>query len=337
MLNILELQKKLVAAALPSGFEGRQADVLEELARPYVDEIYRDALGNVICHKKGPGKRLMMPAHMDVIGFIATYVDDKGFIRFATIGGHTPLLLINTAVRFEGGVRGCIRYAGEDPVGSRKMGAVDIGDLYIDIGAKDQAEAESLIHVGDVAVFDYEPVAVAGGNIMTPYADDLMACIVLLLTMEQMGDSPNDLYYVFTVQEERGLLGAKTSAHRIAPHMAIAVDLTRTGDTPTETVPMEVSLGKGPAIKIKDSGTIANPQVVRHLRAAAEKAGIAYQDEILLAGTTDAASIQRVRDGVLTGTLSIPGRNIHTPGETINENDVIQAAKLLAAAAMTEI
>ncbi len=337
MLNILETQRKLIAAALPSGFESPQAALLAEMARPFVDEVFVDTLGNVICHKKGKGKKLMMPAHMDVIGFMSLFVDKDGFIRFTTIGGHVMGTLINTPIRFENGVKGCIRYDDKADVAKTSTMGIDKNKLYIDIGAKDYDEAAALVPVGSVAVFDADAVEIAGGNIMTPYADDLMACVVLLLTMEQMGDSPNDLYYVFTVQEERGLLGAKTAAYRIEPDMAVAVDLTRTGDTPGEEVKMEVYLGKGPAIKIKDSGTLANPQVIEHLRAAAKKAKIAYQNEILLSGSTDAALIQRVKGGIVTGTISIPGRHIHTPGETVNIKDVQQAAKLLATAAMMEI
>ena len=338
MLNILETQQKLIACALPSGFEEPQAALLAELARPFVDEITVDTLGNVICRKKGKGKRIMMPGHMDVIGFLAVYIDKKGYIRFTNIGGHTPAFLLGTPVRFENGVKGTI-CASEKIDNNKPPMAAELLDLYIDIGAKDYDEAAALVDVGDVCVFDTEAVAVAGGNIMTPYADDLMACIVLLIAMEELQgkQSPNDLYFVFSTQEERGLKGAKVCAQHLKPDMGIAVDLTRTGDTPAETVKMEVSLGKGPTIKIKDSSHICNPQVVQLLRAAAKKAKIPYQDEILLAGGTDAAAIQKSPGGVPAGVISIPGRNIHSPGEMINAKDVELAGKLLAAACMMEI
>lgn len=337
MIDIIETQKKLVKAALPSGFEGRQAKILEELAKPFADEIYYDTLGNLICRKKGKGKKLMIPAHMDVIGFIATYIDDNGFIRFAPIGGHTPLRLIGTPVRFEGGMQGCIRYGGEEPAYKSSVAGIDMNDLYIDIGAENRAEAEKHVKVGHVAVFDTETCEIAGGNIMTPYADDLICCIIALKTMEALKNSPNDLYFVFTVREERGLLGAKTAAYGIQPDMCIALDLTRTGDDPPVTTAMAVKLGEGPAVKIKDSRGICNPQVVEHLRKAADKADATCQTEILLAGSTDAAMVQITRGGALSGTLSIPGRNIHSPGEIVNLKDIEDAVKVMVQAAMLKV
>ena len=118
MLNVLELQKKLVAAALPSGFESKVAEVITEIVKPYVDEVYIDALGNVIAHKKGPGKKIMMPAHMDTIGFMATYIDDKGFIRVTNIGGISAVNMVATPVRFENGVKGIMQIEGKADLAS---------------------------------------------------------------------------------------------------------------------------------------------------------------------------------------------------------------------------
>ena len=109
MLNAFELQQKLVEAAMPSGYESHCAKVIEAIAAPFVDEVYYTATGSLVCHKKGEGKRLMFAAHMDVIGFIATFVNDGGFVSFTTIGGHMPAALINTPVRFVNGVRGIIK------------------------------------------------------------------------------------------------------------------------------------------------------------------------------------------------------------------------------------
>lgn len=339
MFNVVELQKKIVAAALPSGFEKNVGEVLADLARPFVDEITTDAMGNVICHKKGEGKRLMMPAHMDTIGFMATYIEDGGFIRFEGIGGHTPATLIGVSVRFENGVCGCIRPEKLPELAAKPFSAIKLSDLYIDIGARDKEEAEKLVRIGDVAVFNAPTVELAGGNLMTPYADDLISCVVLLLAMEELKDKKckNDLYFVFSTQEEVGLRGATTAAYSIDPYMGIAVDVCGTGDNPTTTVKMAVKLGEGPTIKIKDASLICNPQAVAHMRKAAEKAGIKYQDEILLQGGTDAGAMQKARGGVYSGCISIPTRHIHSPGEIINIEDVKQAARLLAACAESEL
>lgn len=336
MLNILELQKQLVAVALPSGFEKPQGKLLAELAKPYVDEVYTDAVGNVYCHKKGPGKRMMFPAHMDVIGMMVTFVDDKGFLRFEPIGGHSPAGLIGVTVRLESGVCGTIRADAAAEVYKHGYGDVDVHDLFIDIGAESREEAEELAPIGSVCVFDAQPV-VQDGVLLSPYTDDLCGCIALLIAMEQLKDVrvENDLWFVFTVQEEVGLRGARCAAWHVEPDMGIAVDVTRTGDTSGDIdgQRMLVSLGKGPTIKIKDSSVQCNPQVVEHLRKAAKGAKIPYQDEILLAGGTDTASVQKSRDGVLSGCVSIPCRNIHAPAEIVSLKDVENVGKLLAEAA----
>lgn len=337
MLNILELQKQLVEVALPSGFEKPQGRLLAELAKPYVDEVFSDALGNVYCHKKGPGKRMMFPAHMDVIGMMITFVDDKGFLRFEPIGGHGPAGLIGITVRLESGVRGTIRADAAADVYKHGFGDVDVHDLYIDIGAESKEEAEELAPIGSVCMFDAPTTMGAGNTMISPYTDDLCGCIALLIAMEELKDTQveNDLWFVFTVQEEVGLRGAKPAAWDVQPHMGIAVDVTRTGDTSGEIdgQRMQVVLGKGPTVKIKDSSVQCNPQVIEHLRKAAKENKIPYQDEILLAGGTDTAAVQKTRAGILSGCVSIPCRNIHAPAEIVDLKDVENVGKLLAAAA----
>jgi len=336
MLNILELQKQLVEVALPSGFEKPQGKLLAEWAKPYVDEVFSDALGNVYCHKKGPGKRMMFPAHMDVIGMMITFVDDKGFLRFEPIGGHSPAGLIGVTVRLESGVRGTIRADAAADVYKHGYGDVDVHDLYIDIGAESKEEAEALAPIGSVCMFD-APTTLQGDTLISPYTDDLCGCIALLIAMEELKDTQveNDLWFVFTVQEEVGLRGAKPAAWDVQPYMGIAVDVTRTGDTAGEIdgQRMQVSLGKGPTVKIKDTSVQCNPQVIEHLRKAARENKIPYQDEILLAGGTDTAAVQKSRAGILSGCISIPCRNIHAPAEMVSVKDVENVGKLLAAAA----
>lgn len=337
MEHILELQQQLVSAALPSGFEAPQAALLESLARPLVDETRRDAIGNLYCHKKGPGKKLMFVAHMDVIGFLITFVDDNGFLRFEPIGGHTPSGLIGASVRLESGACGAIFADAAADVTRHGWQDTDIHDLYIDIGASSREEAEEKAPIGSVAVFDAQPQPVAEDRMLTPYADDLSACIALLQAMELLKEAhlQNDLTFVFSVQEEVGLRGAKPAAWEVRPDLAIALDVTATGDTPGEQdgQRMQVSLGCGPTIKLKDSSVECDRQAVEHLREAARSAGILWQDEILLVGGTDTAAVQKTRGGILSGCISIPCRNIHTPGEIVSLRDVDQAAALVAAAA----
>ena len=331
MFDTLTLQKQLVAAAMPSGFESGVGALLAELAAPYADEVMTDALGNVICHKKGEGKRIMLAAHMDLIGFMVTYINEKGYLRFEPIGGHTPAFLHRTPIRFKNGTKGvvmCEKWAEES---KKKMSDVRTTNFYIDIGANSYEKAASMVSIGDVCVFDGETYS-QNGMVLTPYADDLVACTVLLRVMEQLKQSPYDLYFVFTVQEEVGLRGAGTSAHRIAPEMGIAVDVCGTGDVPSSTAYFDVKLGRGATVKIKDGSLLCNPQVISFLRDAAERAGVTYQDEVMLSGGTDAGAIQRTLGGILAGGVSIPTRNIHSPREIYSLSDVDGAVSILTEA-----
>jgi len=339
MFDVFELQKELVSLACPSGSEHLKiAPRLAELAAPFVDEVTTDVLGNVICHKKGGcGKKIMYAAHMDAIGFMATFIDDKGFVWFETVGGFYPIELVNARVRFMNGAHGIIKLRELPKQMAKTLSAVPKTQLFIDIGAKNKTEAEEIVAIGDVAVYAGESRKIAGNNIMTPYADDLIACVVLLLAMEQVGDCENDLYFVFTAQEEVGCRGARTAAFALEPDIGIACDVTDTGDTPmSEKVKMAVDLGKGPTIKIKDGSVICSPQLNEKLREIAKTSDIPWQNEILIAGGTDTGVIQAARGGVAATCVSIPTRNIHSSCEIINIGDVQLAAKLLAAAAHGE-
>lgn len=332
MFDVFELQKKLVELAAPSGSETRQADQLKKLAKPFVDEIKTDALGNLICRKKGTGKRVMLAAHMDAIGFMVTHIDEKGYVWVDRLGGHRPAQLINCRVRFPGGEQGILRPRETAKTLAGTYASVELTDLYIDLGAKTKAEAERRVSIGDVAVFEGEPHKIGGGNVMGPYADDLIGCVVLLLAMERMEKNDNDLYFVFTAQEEVGCRGAKAAAGGIAPDYGIAVDVCGTGDKPEDKkVPMEVAVGKGPTIKIKDASVICTPSFNEKLRALAKSEEIPYQDEILRAGGTDTCSIQASGAGVASTCVSIPTRHIHSPAEVFSISDVENAAKLLSA------
>ncbi len=337
MLNAFELQKTLVAAALPSGYEKNVGAVIADIARPFCDELYFTPTGNLICHKKGAGKRLMFAAHMDVIGFMATFVDERGMVSFTTIGGHSVPALINTPVRFENGTRGIIKLRNVAENAAKSGGALTNKDLYIDIACATKSEGEALVHIGALAKFDTEPQMVANNCMMTPYADDLASCAALLLAMEQIKESPNDIYCVFTVQEEMGLKGAQTASFVVEPHMGIAIDLCYTGDELAADMEMPVTLGGGPTIKIKDMSVICHPDAIAHLKKAAAKAAVVYQDEIIIAGGTDTAMMAHSRGGAVAGCVSLPGRNIHSPGEIVSLSDIAGAARLLAAAAEIEI
>lgn len=200
----------------------------------------------------------------------------------------------------------------------------------MDIGAADQDAAKKLVQVGDTAVYD-TPTICNGDKVISPYLDNRIACAVLLDVLARLADCPNDLYLVFSVQEEVGLRGAKTAAWAIDPDYALAVDVTDVDDTPGSERCGTVQLGKGAAIKVMDSSVICHPAAVSALEDAAKVADIPAQKDIMRAGGTDAGAIHTTRLGVLTGGVSIPCRYIHTPVEMADLNDAKHCADLLLA------
>ena len=330
-MDLLKTLQALNACHGPAGDESEVAEVLEKLAMPFVDECHRDTMGNLIAHRKGNGSRVMFAAHMDSIGCIITYIEKEGFLRFGKIGGlHVPDL-IATPVRFKNGVRGviCLNESVEPK-------DVTLDDLYIDIGAHDAEEAGAMVQVGDTAVYD-TPTYAAGDRLISPYMDNRISCLVLLMAMEELQHSDNDLYFVFTTQEEVGLRGAKTAAYAIDPDYGIAVDVTYSSDRLGSKHNGSSKLGGGAAIKVMDSSVICHPQMVAKLEGLSKARGITAQMDVLKAGGTDAGSIHTSKMGVLTGGISIPCRYIHSPQEMVDRGDVEACARLAAAFAESDL
>jgi endoglucanase len=327
MHPLKELTKRITEAYGPSGSEQVVRDLIRDEIKGFADELRVDALGNLIARKKGngptPRKKVMLAAHMDEIGVIITHIDGKGFARFAPIGGVYPLTLYGQRCRFANGVVGVFGREVKDSTATE----VTLNKLFIDIGATSQDDAP--VGVGDPAGF-WRDFSDLGGRIVSKAMDDRIGCVVLIEVLRQLKKSPHDVYFVFTVQEEVGLRGATTSAYGVQPDLALAVDVTLTGDTP-EANTMAVQLGKGPAIKVKDAGMLAHPAVKNLLAETAREAKIPYQFEVLTGGTTDAMAMQTTREGVPAGCLSVPTRYVHTPSEMIDFNDLQNAIKLLVA------
>ncbi len=319
-----ELVRRLTETYGPSGVEERIRDVIRAEVEPLADELRIDPLGSLVVRKQGngKGKRIALAAHMDEIGVMVSYVDEKGFARFTRIGGVYPLTCVGARVAFADGTVGVIGVEEKREDTSR---VPTIGQLYIDVGATSRDDCP--VHIGDAAVFT-RPFATQGTRWVAKAMDDRIGCAILIETLRRLKRTPHDAYFIFSVQEETTLSGARTSAYGIEPDLAIAVDVTDTGDTP-ECMPMAVKLGAGPAIKVRDRGMIAHPSVRDLLVQRATKAKIPYQMEVLDLGTTDAAAMQLVRAGVPSGCLSIPCRYIHTPSEMVDERDVENAVRLL--------
>ena len=323
----LDLLETLTQTFGPSGYEDAIRDVIRQEVAPLVDELRIDPLGSLVAYRRGTGggQKIALAAHMDEIGVMATYIEEQGYVRFTAIGGGVRSLnAVSNRVRFANGVTGVVSVERRDDASSMPA----LTHLYIDVGATSREDCP--VAVGDPGQF-IGPLVRQGQRLVSKTMDDRIGCYVLIEVLRQLKETPNDVYAIFSTQEEITLAGARTSAFRVDPAMAISIDVTLTGDTP-KAYPMAVELGKGPAIKVKDGGMIAHPLVRDKLVAAAKEAGLPYQMEILLGGTTDAAAMQLVRAGVPSGCVSIPCRYVHSPSEMVDEADVENAIALLVMA-----
>ena len=325
---MFELIKKLADVYGATGREGAVADVIEALLKDKVDVISRDALGNLICEKRGTdpnGKRIMLSAHMDHIGFIVAGVEKEGFLRVAPVGGVGIAVSRTRHVVFQNGVQGIIV---QEPVNEGVTPAMK--HMFIDIGAADEKEALSMIQLGDIAVYAPDCFRLGEHRVAAPAMDDRIACALLVRVMQELGETRDTVFAVFSTQEEVGCRGAKTAAYAINPDIGIALDVTGNGDTPNTKLP-SVKLGEGAAIKIMDRGSMSHPELVAELLSAGQRAGVKTQREVLPYGGTDASAMQVTRGGVKAGTISIPCRYVHSACEVIDLRDVEAACELLKA------
>jgi endoglucanase len=322
---MIELIRKLVETYGPSGYEEQIRAVILAEIDGRADDIRVDAMGNIIAWKRS-GKenapRVMFAAHMDEIGLMVSHVDEKGFLRVTNIGGVFVNTLHGHRVRFADGTIGAIGVDSEVEMTT----APSLAQVFVDVS---NGSGKHPIKVGDAAGFD-RTMAVNGDRIIAKSLDDRIGCAILIEVLRQLKSSPNDIAFVFSVQEEVGVRGATTAAYAVDPDVGIALDVTRTGDTP-KGLKMAVELGKGPAIKVKDTGALSSPEVIALMEKAAQKAKVPYQLEVLERGGTDARAIQLTRAGVRAGCLSIPCRHIHTPSEVVDLKDVQNGVRLLLA------
>jgi len=327
-----ELIRKLTEINSPSGRESKIREVILDELRNSIDGYEVDKLGNLIVWKNGKSdKKILLDAHMDEIGVVSSFIDDKGFIRIEAIGGISPYNLIGSRITFpESGIEGVVGIEGETPQDVQKnLKELNFDKIFVDIGARSREEAEKLVPLGTFGVYSAEFVDL-GRRIVSKAMDDRIGCAVLIETIKT-SNPYYKLYGAFSVQEEMGLVGASVVAFNINPDFAVALDVTAWSDTPKGYKRMSIELGKGPAIKIKDNASISDRKVVERLRNVAEKNGIPYQIEILIFGGTDAAAIQRTSSGIPSGTLSIPCRYVHSPHEMIDIEDAENAVRLLKA------
>jgi endoglucanase len=338
----MELLEKLVNASGISGFEGEIVEILKKELSNHVDDIEEDIMGNLIAIKKPKkednGLKVMLASHMDEIGLIVRHIDKDGYILFSKIGGINDQMLMNQMVTVntkDGEISGVI---GAKPPHrmkeSERKKIIDHENMFIDIGAVDKEDAEKMIEIGDPISFKPNFEKFPNDLIMGKALDNRIGCYVMAEVLKKV-NSKATVYGVGTVQEEVGLKGAKTSAFKIDPDFALALDVTIAGDHPgikEDEAPAKIA--KGPAIILVDAsgrGLITPQKVKKLLINGAKKAGVNYQLEVGEGGTTDGTAIHLTRAGIPTGVVSVPTRYIHTTVSVANFNDIKETIDLLVA------
>lgn len=334
----IQLLKQICEIPGAPGFESKVRNIILDHLKPLVDEVMVDNLGSVIAIKRGvsnpDGKKVMVAAHMDEIGFIVTHIDDNGFIRFHPLGGFDPKTLTAQRVIVHGS-QDMIGVMGSKPIHvmspEEKNKVPKLTDYFIDMGMGKE-EVLKYIKVGDPITRDRELIEV-GDCVNCKSIDNRVAVFIVIEALKTMGDIPYDLYATFTVQEEVGLRGANVAAHAINPDFGIALDTTIAYDVPGAHAHEKVTeLGKGTAIKIMDAMTICDYRMVNFMKKTADNKQITWQPEILTAGGTDTAGLQRMgKNGAIAGAISIPTRHLHQVIEMAHKKDIQNSIDLLKA------
>jgi endoglucanase len=329
MAKINDMLLKLVNESGPSGFEQTIRSLLTKELRKYVKDIKTDKFGNLIAHKKGKKPTILLVAHMDEIGLLIKGVSEEGHISLATVGGIEPLALIGERVKIEtkkGFLQGIITTK-EMHNGEEITILPPMKELYVDTGLTKSQLIKSGVTIGDYLHLVNDATNLGNEKIITGKAlDDRLGCFVLLEVMKRLRKNPYDFYYIFTVQEEMGLYGAKTSVYNLNPDWAIVVDTTNAEDFDARGTK---EIGKGPCITIKDAEMMGNKCLNDIFKDIAKKKKIPLQIEITDFGTTDALSISVAKGGIPTGMVSIPVRNIHTMAGIAHLDDIENAIKII--------
>lgn len=333
------LLKLLCETPAVPGREDRMRSVVRKALSGAVDGFEVDVMGNLIARRARPGKpRLMIAAHMDEIGFMVKFIDDKGFLRLQPLGGFDPRQLFaqRVAVHPRGGMAplvGVLSYTTKPthlltPEEAKESPVID--KFFVDLGMSAEA-VKAVVGIGDMVTMDREAV-VRDEVVISKAIDNRVGLFVMIEAMKRVTGDAFDLFAVATVQEEVGLRGATTAAYAIDPAIGLALDTTLANDFPgiadMDSVTM---LGKGVAIKLMDASLICHHGLVEHLREVATAQSIPHQLEILPRGGTDGGALQRTRGGTASVTLSIPTRYIHTVNEMASRRDITAAVELLAA------
>lgn len=332
----LQLLKKICELPGAPGFEEKIRNFILDQISDTADKVEIDNMGNLIAIKYAAdknSKNVMVTAHMDEIGFIVNHIDDNGFVRFHPLGGFDPKTLTAQRVIIHG-KQDVVGVMGTKPIhvmpAEEKNKMPKITDYFIDLGM-DKESVEKIVNVGDPITRERELIEM-GDCVNCKSIDNRVSVFILLEAFLNLKEVPFNVYAVFTVQEEVGLRGANVAAHQINPDFGINLDTTIAYDVPGAQPQEKVTqLGKGTAIKIMDSSVICDKRMVDYLKMMATENEIPWQPELLPAGGTDTASLQRNgKSGAISGAISIPTRHLHQVIEMAHQDDIYNSIRLLS-------
>ena len=323
--------QKLSKAFGPSGYEDEVRDIIKSEMKNFCDEMYEDCIGNLICHKKGTlvdGKSIMLTAHMDEVGFIISYITSDGYLKFQTVGGIDPNVLISKKIVIgDSRVFGVI---GTKPIHQNKdgNGNIKISDLFIDIGVKSKEDALKYVSTGDYACFDSGYVEFGDGFVKAKALDDRVGCYNLINIAKRKPGA--DIYYVFAVQEEVGHRGAIVASKKIDPAFAIILEVTTCSDVPgTDEFGFSTHIGEGVALSMRDGGCYSDVELTSEIKEFADKNEIKCQYKQTTLGGNDASAVQLSNNGVKVAALSVPCRYIHSQSNVAKLCDIKAMEELL--------
>ncbi|MCD5323804.1 MULTISPECIES: M42 family metallopeptidase [Pontibacillus] len=338
--DTLTMLKDLTDAKGVPGNEKEPRDVMKKYITPFADEVYTDNLGSLIAKKVGKenGPKIMVAGHLDEVGFMVTRIDDNGFIYFQTVGGWWSQVMLAQRVTImtkNGDLTGVIGSKPPHilPADQRKK-AIDIKEMFIDIGASSKEEAQEFgVRPGDSVVPYFEFTQMPNEKMLLAKAwDNRIGCAIAIEVLRQLKgqEHPNVVYGVGTVQEEVGLRGAKTSTNAIKPDIGFAVDVGIAGDTPGVSDKEAASkMGEGPQIILYDASMISHKGLRDHVIDTADKNEIPYQYDVIAGGGTDAGSIHLTADGVPALSITVATRYIHSHAAMLHRDDFENAVKLI--------
>lgn len=329
----MKLFEELTQLFGPSGYESRVRAFIKEKMSGYADEIIEDAIGNLILVKEGYGeskKKIMLSGHMDEIGLQVIKIEPNGMIMVKSLGCSWIYTTYQSRVQFKNGVIGVVasRVRPENLDGK-------FTNLYVDIGLSSKEEVLKYVDVGDTAIYMGSYAELPGNHITAKAIDDRVGCYMMMETLMQQGQAYNDVYYVFSVQEEVGCRGSKVTAERIQPDVGVAVDVTPGMDRPGD-LEGNNTVGAGTAVKYSDTSVICDEYLVETMVDICKKDEIPFQKDVIYVGGTDASSINLSHYGVKAAAVSVVTRYTHGPNAIVSKDDINASIRLLKALVDTE-